>query len=185
MTSQRWHRRISTHTSRVGCDVLLQQERNGYLYFYSHIPCGMWLIPIEVLIDVDKFLLTHPVWDVTGWLASQADMLAGHFYSHIPCGMWPIVPMFGNKRHIFLLTHPVWDVTFIKFHESTGAYNFYSHIPCGMWLNVVLSRAISYQFLLTHPVWDVTEHATVVSRATRISTHTSRVGCDQRSKARG
>ena len=36
--------KISTHTSRVGCDTVpgtwLPHEGN----FYSHIPCGMWLI---------------------------------------------------------------------------------------------------------------------------------------------
>ena len=56
---------ISTHTSRVGCDNMAYS--NGLMYpdFYSHIPCGMWRqVPTEAPRN-DKFLLTHPVWDVT------------------------------------------------------------------------------------------------------------------------
>ena len=55
--------------------------------FYSHIPCGMWHKKQEKGLNTLKFLLTHPVWDVTQ-------------YSRC-CGHW--------ER--FLLTHPVWDVT--------------------------------------------------------------------------
>ena len=33
-------------------------------------------------------------------------------------------------------------------------------------------------FLLTHPVWDVTDAPTTYDVEDRISTHTSRVGCD-------
>ena len=56
---------ISTHTSRVGCD-------------------GEELDRLE---QTYKFLLTHPVWDVTK-MAERS----GFF-------------------NAFLLTHPVWDVT--------------------------------------------------------------------------
>ena len=79
---------ISTHTSRVGCDryfrkwfqwntsfllthpvwdvtLLADIKTNTTKYFYSHIPCGMWLI--------GNF---------------SYNKTAGYFYSHIPCGMW-------------------------------------------------------------------------------------------------
>ena len=32
---------ISTHTSRVGCDMLLGHLFRDWQDFYSHIPCGM------------------------------------------------------------------------------------------------------------------------------------------------
>ena len=147
---------ISTHTSRVGCD-------NAFAQF---------------VVSAGKFLLTHPVWDVTSVHSTK------------------------NVARLFLLTHPVWDVTFsacfllllpyisthtsrvgcdfcgciicwwrcISTHtsrvgcdyscENIGmqAINFYSHIPCGMWRPYVLYCVV--------PRW--------------ISTHTSRVGCDHR-----
>ena len=56
--------RISTHTSRVGCDGAVGQDWGQNLYFYSHIPCGMWHFP-------------------RGHCSQQKN-----FYSHIPCGMW-------------------------------------------------------------------------------------------------
>ena len=55
----------------------------------------------------------------------------------------------------FLLTHPVWDVT-----------------PFTAFLAAV------FKFLLTHPVWDVTKSKGKIEAVERISTHTSRVGCD-------
>ena len=56
----------------------------------------------------------------------------------------------------FLLTHPVWDVT------------------CRIFRSILIKT-----FLLTHPVWDVTPWSDTVSVSLSISTHTSRVGCDQ------
>ena len=55
---------ISTHTSRVGCDSSTRMTFATVSYFYSHIPCGMW----------------H------GFLLHSTD--CSNFYSHIPCGMW-------------------------------------------------------------------------------------------------
>ena len=59
------------------------------------------------------------------------------------------------RRRQFLLTHPVWDVTLSA-----------SAITC------------LPQFLLTHPVWDVTFDSKREMHRYLISTHTSRVGCD-------
>ena len=101
-----------------------------------------------------KFLLTHPVWDVT------------------------IVIIVYNKIKSFLLTHPVWDVTE---HSATvtglkGISTHTSRVGCD-WslLPASLHHCISTHtsrvgcdviqlphftavsvFLLTHPVWDVT-----------------------------
>ena len=80
-----------------------------------------------------------------------------NFYSHIPCGMWPNAAQNGI---------PVNN-------------HFYSHIPCGMWPRFSSSLSISSTFLLTHPVWDVTWDRNCVKDDIVISTHTSRVGCDQ------
>ena len=145
-------------------------------HFYLHIPCGMWRIPKLKHFVLLRFLLTHPMWDVTKT-------------EFITCiSLW------------FLLTHPVWDVTsstidampfpdisthtsrvgcdllcchalqgsIISTHTSRVgcdqyehslpniSWHFYSHIPCGMW------RCYTNR-----------------SRPnTSISTHTSRVGCD-------
>ena len=145
---------ISTHTSRVGCDRYTDWSEilviNFYshipcgmwrnrsflfhylLYFYSHIPCGMWRTCGFTLSEYIRFLLTHPVWDVTAWRCSQQGQ-TGYFYSHIPCGMWRTLRTIYHHTRQFLLTHPVWDVT-ISYHVKTN----------GIW------------FLLTHPVWDVT-----------------------------
>ena len=149
---------ISTHTSRVGCDVEAQNSDT----------------------EESVFLLTHPVWDVTycnyNWgkcskisthtsrvgcdfffldfaslffisthtsrvgcdfFLDTIPYFSRHFYSHIPCGMWP-------RTEALILLHLTW--------------HFYSHIPCGMW-----------QFCLFEIV-----------RVLFISTHTSRVGCDKR-----
>ena len=56
---------ISTHTSRVGCDVRRSRNFYGVSHFYSHIPCGMWRKSAESTTAQSWFLLTHPVWDVT------------------------------------------------------------------------------------------------------------------------
>ena len=105
---------ISTHTSRVGCDKNGPVTELSLSDFYSHIPCGMWLVFRELAKTIETFLLTHPVWDVTGITNDDksitgisthtsrvgCDYGAGnstpgkiYFYSHIPCGMW-LVPAF-------------------------------------------------------------------------------------------
>ena len=165
--------RISTHTSRVGCDA------TGYGDHEDRI----------------KFLLTHPVWDVTyhrkstfsyHYISTHTSRVgcdntflgtirgAINFYSHIPCGMWQSRSVLHGFEISFLLTHPVWDVTKSNLHwrelqeisthtsrvgcdSSASRYfsdhcYFYSHIPCGMWPDVEIFE----RFLLTHPVWDVT-----------------------------
>ena len=167
---------ISTHTSRVGCDRYTDWSEILVINFYSHIPCGMWPQWQYSTAIWQKFLLTHPVWDVTRKIFLRKKIW--NFYSHIPCGMWPI-----------------------QRKPSFKEFDFYSHIPCGMWLRrdpTWVSRIHisthtsrvgcdtipiyhiyqSNQFLLTHPVWDVTSRLPLLRRRLLISTHTSRVGCD-------
>ena len=122
---------ISTHTSRVGCDRYTDWSEILVINFYSHIPCGMWPQWQYSTAIWQKFLLTHPVWDVTSCILCCS--------THIQ----------------FLLTHPVWDVTDLA-QDATVTVNFYSHIPCGMWRIVIYRPSAAEEFLLTHPVWDVT-----------------------------
>ena len=123
--------------------------------FYSHIPCGMWQIFINISCINRKFLLTHPVWDVTM--------------------LWQLT----DNQCIFLLTHPVWDVTaqtaFKKFFDHISTHT--SRVGCDEKTRVCGKGRL--QFLLTHPVWDVTRFWIFYKRTQTISTHTSRVGCDQ------
>ena len=149
---------ISTHTSRVGCDRYTDWSEILVINFYSHIPCGMWPQWQYSTAIWQKFLLTHPVWDVTRKIFLRKKIW--NFYSHIPCGMWLLGSLFYANDYLFLLTHPVWDVTPPGSHLGLPDTYFYSHIPCGMWHHSYISY-LSIQ---------------------SISTHTSRVGCDIISK---
>ena len=70
----------------------------------------------------------------------------------------------------------------IMFTFSILLFHFYSHIPCGMWRIPKLKHFVLLRFLLTHPVWDVTNWSGDFNVETDISTHTSRVGCDSRTR---
>ena len=136
---------ISTHTSRVGCDFCQScwfiSKSDFYSHipcgmwqsplnllppshdFYSHIPCGMWRAAFSQLLRRFAFLLTHPVWDVT----------------------WSLLPAFLHRCK-FLLTHPVWDVTQYNLLFYCTCINFYSHIPCGMWLMYTVAYLLIFDF---------------------------------------
>ena len=148
----------------------------AYEDFYSHIPCGMWRTYSYTWVWGKNFYSHIPcgMWQhlVSCFPRSK------YFYSHIPCGMWLYIYYQNSIFWQFLLTHPVWDVT-ISLHISSSIYvYFYSHIPCGMWRICWWTYYRYYRFLLTHPVWDVTYRFSIINRKNRISTHTSRVGCD-------
>ena len=147
---------ISTHTSRVGCDQLPYWYGAETGNFYSHIPCGMWHGFILRGVQHLNFYSHIPcgMWLI---LFTRLDRWF-NFYSHIPCGMWRIKEAHYLLYIQFLLTHPVWDVT------RSGRYCIWN----------------SWGFLLTHPVWDVTLMCFFTSKVSPISTHTSRVGCDDR-----
>ena len=103
---------ISTHTSRVGCDCIRIFRIVQKKHFYSHIPCGM-----------------RPV-------LSGTESKCSDFYSHIPCGM--------RRDYCFLRD----IVVRISTHTSRVGcdsfrpavlrilFHFYSHIPCGMRLYI-------------------------------------------------
>ena len=144
---------ISTHTSRVGCDIINAAQTVVESNFYSHIPCGMWLL--------------------TRWLR----LVTVYFYSHIPCGMWRKGHLTTKLAKIFLLTHPVWDVTVpidsykslyvISTHTSrVGCDMDFSYIPQIAQISTHTSRVGCDLELCT------------LSDNSKISTHTSRVGCD-------
>ena len=78
---------ISTHTSRVGCDpATAQKEETAEISTHtSRVGCDA--TALNHLSRRVKFLLTHPVWDVTDYLQMLLDT-EKNFYSHIPCGMW-------------------------------------------------------------------------------------------------
>ena len=143
--------------SHIPCGMWLLCFRSilCHLHFYSHIPCGMWplrhvqsfappsisthtslvgcdgVLPLHSWAE-SKFLLTHPLWDVTNNLgAVLAPLAISTHTSLVGC---------DSKRDKF----------------SNLVCNFYSHIPCGMWLSHGFGRLGTQSFLLTHPLWDVT-----------------------------
>ena len=83
--------KISTHTSRVGCDICDCFARYDLSNFYSHIPCGMWP-EYDFVVLKAQLISTHTSRVGCDWLYALG--LINHhenFYSHIPCGMWPSV----------------------------------------------------------------------------------------------
>ena len=122
-------------------------------HFYSHIPYGMWRIPKLKHFVLLRFLLTHPVWDVTFFCCAcwRWEKISTHT-SRVGCDsiilmllspekgfllthpVWDVTKGFftSSLAWTFLLTHPVWDVT-IAIWRINRYRNFYSHIPCGMW----------------------------------------------------
>ena len=68
VTSLRLHIRIhlliSTHTSRVGCDAECNRDlQDRFISTHtSRVGCDEQYFEDE---ELNKFLLTHPVWDVT------------------------------------------------------------------------------------------------------------------------
>ena len=145
---------ISTHTSRVGCDSHSVTHYLHRQHFYSHIPCGMWhsFIAYGKLLSIS----THT--------------------SRVGCDKMLVVVL----QTLFISTHTSrvgCDDSLVS--GSTTMYDFYSHIPCGMWLFHTYFLFILILFLLTHPVWDVTLYDEHFDPSWIISTHTSRVGCDE------
>ena len=78
---------ISTHTSRVGCDKILEDAGVEVTFLLTHPVWDVTEYRVYPFPGI-KFLLTHPVWDVT------------QNQTRLP-----------RRTSIFLLTHPVWDVT--------------------------------------------------------------------------
>ena len=168
--------------------------------FYSHIPCGMWHCK-EVKAYAKETISTHTSrvgcdsWKcIRKWIHDisthtsrvgcdlffeVSDFFYLKFYSHIPCGMWHHKLWQRWLYRSFLLTHPVWDVTWRRYCENSYCNRFLLTHP--VW-DVTDLRGFGCssikEFLLTHPVWDVTLSMQSSLLVHRISTHTSRVGCD-------
>ena len=126
--------RISTHTSRVGCDPLATAALKLLLHFYSHIPCGMWPFqPPQYIKDI--IISTHT--------------------SRVGCD---ISPPFMNDYTAKISTHTSRVGCDVRLCRTLWSeWNFYSHIPCGMWRMMINHSQRPSKFLLTHPVWDVTQ----------------------------
>ena len=168
---------ISTHTSRVGCDKLKRIVLKHYIHFYSHIPCGMWLLR-DTTSNHKLKISTHTSRVGCDSIGIHIVIESWYFYSHIPCGMWPYV-IFSPPLSYYISTHTSRVGCDLKAESSyLSEQDFYSHIPCGMWHYSNARRGQHYVFLLTHPVWDVTSSSAMLPICSRISTHTSRVGCD-------
>ena len=140
MSNETWFdSKISTHTSRVGCD-----------------DCGG-----NNLRGQQKFLLTHPVWDVTRRR-----------------------PQRHQAGIEFLLTHPVWDVT--EFYAVYKGVEFISTHTSRVGCDAIIEHESGYEFdISTHTSrvgCDLFSHRTAPSSFS-ISTHTSRVGCDRMTRS--
>ena len=147
----------------MGCDVPCAPTRRGTI----------------------KFLLTHPVWDVTSrpWIFIPFSFISTHT-SRVGCDTIPIYHIYQSNQ--FLLTHPVWDVTsrlpllrqrlLISTHTSRVGcdldnrelmfYNIISthtsRVGCDHVNGFFKQRIVI--FLLTHPVWDVTKFQNFLDR---------------------
>ena len=73
-----------------------------------------------------KFLLTHPLWDVTHAQSSdrQPRRISTHT-SRVGCDLYGLHGLHSLWR-VFLLTHPVWDVTHIR-EFTTSHFRISTH----------------------------------------------------------
>ena len=169
---------ISTHTSRVGCDGGRKMESLHKLKISTHtsrVGCDRRcaVCPHSLLISTHTSRVGCD--DVC---QTNRNSKTWYFYSHIPCGMWQVLLFQG------------WEVSSISTHTSRVGCDlchrirnwlysyFYSHIPCGMWLRHMLRWQEQQHFYSHIPcgMWRNNVHADQIR--SRISTHTSRVGCD-------
>ena len=66
----------------------------------------------EIPKKINEFLLTHPVWDVTGNRKSEnKNTNISTHTSRVGCDLGQAI--YESSLGQFLLTHPVWDVTAI------------------------------------------------------------------------
>ena len=82
---------ISTHTSRVGCDVLFALLKFVWQIstHTSRVGCDARNAAIE--FSVSKFLLTHPVWDVTSMMSLVLfALLISTHTSRVGCDWHPV-----------------------------------------------------------------------------------------------
>ena len=173
------HTKISTHTSRVGCDELVTAICLSKWRISTHtsrVGCDVGDARCSVLRC--RFLLTHPVWDVTrDWSSLELQHSISTHTSRVGCDGY----CFYRRNELGISTHTSRvGCDFGNIYARCNTFHFYSHIPCGMWHQPKPPQHQQEGFLLTHPVWDVTQNVCHVFFYTSISTHTSRVGCDSR-----
>ena len=168
---------ISIHTSHAGCDCLLRGLLLLSFHFNPHIPCGMWLPPLEKLLDklVISIHTSHAGCDATRVSKNNRHR---NFNPHIPCGMWPGCAAIRSRCATFQSTHPMRDVTTFIFVTSIFiCISIHtSHAGCD---DTKYFRYITQKsFQSTHPMRDVT--FCIFSNINRlsISIHTSHAGCD-------
>ena len=146
---------ISTHTSRVGCDQCHRTRPKSEDCISTHtsrVGCDLFVCKCHAF---QKFLLTHPVWDVTHWTLNNLAE-SNHFYSHIPCGMWPA----RTQKHMHtsvISTHTSrvgCDAACSCVNPSKSISTHTSRVGCDVGQSG--TNFLRKKFLLTHPVWDVT-----------------------------
>ena len=101
---------ISTHTPHAGRDIVLPQDFQCLINFYSHAPCGARLIIVVLSAYLSIFLLTRPMRGATVELdTDNSDMLISTHTPHAGRD--------SGKRHLgradfgFLLTRPMRGAT--------------------------------------------------------------------------
>ena len=122
--------RISTHTSRVGCDklTLICSQIRLISTHTSRVGCDT---PSVAPVGTEKkFLLTHPVWDVTYyfWFSREVIEISTHT-SRVGCDEKQGIDYIPT---IHISTHTSRVGCDADDSEKIGERNFYSHIPCGM-----------------------------------------------------
>ena len=78
--------KISTHTSRVGCDIHSGENWESYSISTHTSRVGCDLCTWQQVVFTLGFLLTHPVWDVTGQpTVSARDLHISTHTSRVGC----------------------------------------------------------------------------------------------------
>ena len=121
----------------------------------------MWLQSSCFPFCIRKFLLTHPVWDVTrDWSSLELQHSISTHTSRVGCDGY----CFYRRNELGISTHTSrvgCDTN--RSRPNTNKRDFYSHIPCGMWPRMSAMSSFILPFLLTHPVWDVTPFLYIIS----------------------
>ena len=149
-----WGFSISTHTSRVGCDIVCA-DNNTSIAISTHtsrVGCDEGYIGKYSLMRIS----TH-----TSRVGCDKSEEAGNiryqnFYSHIPCGMWRTQQ---HHQHVIypISTHTSRVGCDCKSREEASAWIISTHtsrVGCDCF--GIRRRLLLIEFLLTHPVWDVT-----------------------------
>ena len=130
------HTKISTHTSRVGCDELVTAICLSKWRISTHtsrVGCDVGDARCSVLRC--RFLLTHPVWDVTrDWSSLELQHSISTHTSRVGCDGY----CFYRRNELGISTHTSRvGCDFGNIYARCNTFHFYSHIPCGMWPNVM------------------------------------------------